>query len=1709
MAKKLIHQYTFIPSENKVVIDFIYKKERLLLFNNLTDGVTIFAFNEPTLGFTNVSYDYVNETTTITLVFDCSAMSSNDTLQIFVEVDAGKFEPDEAFIDPVSKFRVSQPENLIDTDFEYGLQSTKWETLELVKNIPTFFSRSGDESFTVVAMNTFAGSDVVTIETLEVHDLLPGTPVIVNGSKNTTCDGTFVVIDAIGEKIFQYKAKAIQSFTGSILDEFTQIFPGSVYQGTEFDLTGINAITTDAASTSTLTATTAYPTDFSVGTSFYLTNSVGALRLTVDAAATVPDNYNAVSKSTTNNVATGETDFALGATQIYNFAATEAVYFRNDQVTIDPTTGIESITFPTNHGMVDNQTWLYVAGELNTAIGGLVAYTAYVVRVISPNSIYLTTTRGSTVRVDLTGAGTNGGVMRSAFLKAYRATVANATTEIVTFNEAHGLTALSSQPILFFNGTAPATSPASQLAVSTSLHSPAAVRFPRNVTATTASFSLTPGGANIDINNTTATFVMIKASLLQNNNSLYFENHGLSADSVVRFSVTSGTAPGGLVNGTFYKTEIVNDNRIRFKNNDTGAVLNLTTAGTTTAIYQVETRTVQLNNDAIFAPLNTLRDGTTVVYSNEGNSSIGGLVSGDSYFVFLKSLNYFKLASTRAGWKTAPITLSSVNLTTNVITTPTHGFTTGDAVQYIAAVPLGGLVNGAFYWARAVTATTVTLHWSTAGAAANNDGVDITTTTLAGTHTLRAAALIDILSASTGTHTFAAVLAGASDGVYTIQQVLSDTEFTVSANNQVLQRELIVTGAIDFVNNAFFFADHFFTTGATVVYSTTDTAIEGLVNAQTYFVIRVSRNYIKLAVSLNNANNGIAVALTSQGTGSHVLTTASVSGEIPGPGTVTIAADSDKVVGSGTNFPAIFSPGDVFTVYQPEVTASKAVSSVNASTEVFTSAAHGMIDGSVVRMSAVTAPGGTVNGFLYYVRTTDRATPANEFTLHPTFADAVAGANTIDITTSGTTVAVLHITNIGSTTVKIIKYVNSKTEIILAEPATETFTAALYASGTALLLRADGFALHRPYDGGVELIPSKNPDSQMIRQTRKYFRYQSGKGIQVSFAVNFSPSTGIDTLTRTAATATATTRFPHRLSAGLTIEISGATVSSGINYWNGTFSIVSIVDEYSFTFALAGEPSDVTAGGLIEYYVSQWSNSRLKCGFFDDQNGLYFEYDGSTLYCARRSSVQQISGTASVSFKNGAVGGTNTKFSSQLLAGEKIVLKGQTYLVSKIVSDTLLFILPSYRGSNSQNVIITKTVDTKVAQADWSIDPCDGTGQTGFFLNLDKIQMAYIDYSWYGAGKARFGFKDQTGLVTFVHEFIHNNKLNEAYMRSGNLPARYEIENVGIPTYVPALAHWGTSVIMDGGFDDDKAYAFTANSNNISLTGVASLTVSARVESQSAFQVIQNAQTRNAGFALTIGLTNSTFTNIGAGLLVSGAGIQAGTRTALPQQQQIVPRQPYLPSVDSIFANNFTTRAARSLLIIDRQPTGLPSTGVSNYTVTLSNAATPVVFDIPLISIRLSPSVDNGSPGALGQREIINRMQLILQSVDILSTHSADITLKFNGAINNNSWQRVTNPSLSQLLYHTPSDTISGGNVVFSFRAQGGTGTTARSAVVTTAVLNEIATLGNSIMGGDNIFPDGPDVLTVVAKLVEDPSTVSAANPFTIAGRISWTESQA
>ena len=72
------------------------------------------------------------------------------------------FVPTEILYDPTNKLRVAQPESLIDTDFEYGTQTTKWENLATVNNMP-FAYPSANAIPNIVSMQYVAGSRQVIV----------------------------------------------------------------------------------------------------------------------------------------------------------------------------------------------------------------------------------------------------------------------------------------------------------------------------------------------------------------------------------------------------------------------------------------------------------------------------------------------------------------------------------------------------------------------------------------------------------------------------------------------------------------------------------------------------------------------------------------------------------------------------------------------------------------------------------------------------------------------------------------------------------------------------------------------------------------------------------------------------------------------------------------------------------------------------------------------------------------------------------------------------------------------------------------------------------------------------------------------------------------------------------------------------------------------------------------------------------------------------------------------------------------------------------------------------------------------------------------------------------------------------------------------------------------------------------------------------------
>jgi len=127
-------------------------------------------------------------------------------------------------------------------------------------------------------------------------------------------------------------------------------------------------------------------------------------------------------------------------------------------------------------------------------------------------------------------------------------------------------------------------------------------------------------------------------------------------------------------------------------------------------------------------------------------------------------------------------------------------------------------------------------------------------------------------------------------------------------------------------------------------------------------------------------------------------------------------------------------------------------------------------------------------------------------------------------------------------------------------------------------------------------------------------------------------------------------------------------------------------------------------------------------------------------------------------------------------------------------------------------------------------------------------------------------------------------------------------------------------------------------------------------------------------------------------------------------------------------------------------------------------------------------------------------MQVILDSVSVTSSKEVDLFLILNGAPSKLTFTSVGTPSLSQYIDHDTGDVVAGGVTLYVGKLTGGT--------TASFDLAGLIDLGNSILGGDGIFPSGPDLLTL---LVQPTSTsgITAASPFIVSGKLSWSESQA
>ena len=173
------------------------------------------------------------------------------------------------------------------------------------------------------------------------------------------------------------------------------------------------------------------------------------------------------------------------------------------------------------------------------------------------------------------------------------------------------------------------------------------------------------------------------------------------------------------------------------------------------------------------------------------------------------------------------------------------------------------------------------------------------------------------------------------------------------------------------------------------------------------------------------------------------------------------------------------------------------------------------------------------------------------------------------------------------------------------------------------------------------------------------------------------------------------------------------------------------------------------ATGMV--FGQAYANQRQRVGFFDDANGVFFEQADPTstnpsgMYAVYRSD-------------NGGSGPVDTRIPSNLWTDPQGAFKG--------------------------------------------LNPVVGP------FSVNNIQMWWIEFAWYGAGMLRWGVMIG-GEPYVLHQIGIGNLPNQvtAWSRTGNLPVRYEIRNVGAST-AGSMIHYGVSVLAKGKIDTQRGFTY-------------------------------------------------------------------------------------------------------------------------------------------------------------------------------------------------------------------------------------------------------------------------------------------------------------
>ena len=1779
-----------------------YDSSDILLITNTSDNEVIYTFNETLKGgLTETSRGFVGKNsgtqyyadedfkkflqvtdavTTVQLNFSTASALSTDQLQIFVDTDELIVRPYEFGTDAIERMRIAPPVSMLDADFEYGLQPTKWSAIATMRGYPSVYEVPGTEqSVTRVVTDSSAGTagvgaSLITVFTTGAHNLLAGDAITIKSFNQSIigtarAEGAFIIVEVASTTQFSYYAKAKVGGGGNvdIQIEATQLRKAAFYTGADIGVNPTFAVQSNGSSgvirpaltvaagndiipftvVSGLAPAVGAPlTGTGIATGTQVTGVVGPGGIIVTpimTADTAAGETEIVVQSPTG-VATGQVaNKGDGSTMVVNsvtgntitFSAPITTEFKGNLVTYTDVGGtnitslgagaifnvsrasgnytVDAIFHSGNNYEVGDQ--LEIKGD---QLGGQTPANDMAITVDSVD------TGGEILTVTISGDAfngvgsfnspsysINGGVglgglwdvtyAGNAFSVAAREPAYNgingttnggtgtgAIFNIVATNNAYSITIDENEVGVTgysvhdrikvqgssLNGAVPGNDAQITITSVNSVGYPTGASIVGSASNSVSNYVsvgfTTPQsglGATLNINSTgvtySGTFTTVGTGFAQNDTILVLGTAlgGTSPANDCTITINTVDTGGEILTFTATGTALNTQTFSNISNGQnligTGATFDVAKNGAAYAATLVsggddfapdQTITISGNNIGGVTPANDLVFTITDV-DNDSTLTCGPIVSFSAVGTAVRATSEFT-AEDR-------VKITGNNFTGGV--SPAN-----DCIIEVTTVGSQGQITGTTVTGTAPDATVTYNNVSASGGSGSGASFDMTRTGATYSAILNGVGAnyvngeqLTIVGANVGGATpanNATITIGGVDGNGAITSISATSG---AANNAGSATNLASSNVIG--------------SGATFTIGLSGGSYTVVVNTggQDFFpqqTIKVLGTVLSGASPANDAT--ILITGTSA---ANAVTTASITG------TGSTGTASFELV--TVNLAALSGNGANFNILR-DGTASD--SSIGNYTVTGSNQGSGYVSGNRLKIDGASLGGTpTTHDVTISVTSIDSAGAIVSFTVT---GDAFAGTDlqlysaitmdansTAQITISNTiafsALATLRITFEnphglvpGDTFLTTINTDDGVADgnnhklaagafLAVAVPTKLTLDYTSRAVGTidvssdtlkgTVYPRPDSFFVHRPYDGGVQLgTGGPQHGAQAIRQSKKYIRYQSGKGIMYTTGALFAPSYDLRSVVSSGveigSTVTVTTDDnDHGLQIGGVVDIIGIETAG----YNGEYVVNDITDERTFTALAVNRLGSATAVLSFGAQVStkRWHGATVRSGVFDDQNGIYWEYDGTNLLVCQRTSTKQIAGTATVAPDTSLVTGLNTRFTEQLKAGDRIVIRGMTHVVTFVNTDTSFNMTPDYRGVNTaQGAKVCLVSDKKVRQEDFNLDRMDGTGPSGYEINISKMQMIGIEYSWYGAGFIDFMVRGADGNFVYAHRMRNSNINTEAFMRSGNLPVRYEITNEGQNGKLAAAMTTDatTATLVDVDFFpssgtiyiDDEIMTYTGvDSTANQLTGIT------RKANLVNFQA--GAQRTYTGNPATVTHANRT-----------GVILISNTTT------------PLISHWGSAFITDGGFDEDRGYIFSYTEP---------NITIgTVKQTA---------FLIRLAPSVSNAIIGDLGDRELLNRAQLLLQGLELTSETSTG-SIIVEGVLNPKNYP--ANPN--NITWVGLATEAQGGQPSFAQVASGGSVTwtddvssttaniTAQAAITATAITNDSVRRNNNYL---------------------------------------------